>query len=393
MPAVFERTQRDQAVIERDSDWIWEALALGEESLLIDADIEYFDWNGTHEKYGTPLIALVVGKATGAEVYDFATGSPEKLAERLNIMRLALMKGASPHVKPPLQFSVCKSWWKTEGDQVVGNSKTPLVNFNDKSAYGAVASCLEALTNVEGDWKRELKFLRDSAKILATYRPTRGVTRVAVAESVLDLWDKVLNSPDGTDVAIVCNGCRSRSRSMSTTSSATVPAHAAVLRNASRCLSAMLGPAFKEGSSEQTGVKARVEVSFDKAAVKLLLSAIYTGEEPDDVEGNVGDVLDGLELAHQWDVPHAVECLEASASRRLDAEHFGATAEVATRLQLQELSSACVAFAKTSADVQRRLKASEYCPAIQALLAKVLDLKPEARTDSKRKRRKIVVDN
>ncbi|CAK0826408.1 unnamed protein product [Prorocentrum cordatum] len=190
--------------MERDSDWIWEALALGEESLLKDADIDYFDWNGTHEKYGTPLIALVVGKATGQEVYDFATGTPEKLMERLNLMKLVLSKGASPHAKPPPQFSICKSWWKTEGDKEVENSRTPLVHFNDKSAYGVVASCLEALTNVEGDWKRELRFLRDAAKILATFRSgvqeaTQALLRVPVAEGAVETWDRLLSTLEGAD--------------------------------------------------------------------------------------------------------------------------------------------------------------------------------------------------
>eukprot|EP00421_Protoceratium_reticulatum_P009414 CAMPEP_0168364346 /NCGR_PEP_ID=MMETSP0228-20121227/4159_1 /TAXON_ID=133427 /ORGANISM="Protoceratium reticulatum, Strain CCCM 535 (=CCMP 1889)" /LENGTH=253 /DNA_ID=CAMNT_0008377101 /DNA_START=52 /DNA_END=810 /DNA_ORIENTATION=+ len=253
--------------MERDSDWIWEALALGEESLLKDADIDYFDWNGTHEKYGTPLIALVVGKATGQEVYDFATGTPEKLTERLNLMKLVLGKGASPHAKPPPQFSICKSWWKTEGDKEVENSRTPLVHFNDKSAYGVVASCLEALTNVEGDWKRELRFLRDAAKILASYRPSGhaggGVPRVPVAEGVVETWERILSTCEGADVTISCR----------------------------RVLRAMLSPSFREGST------ARVEVDFDAAAVRLLLALIYTGEEVDEAEAPEA-LLAAVELAH-----------------------------------------------------------------------------------------------
>lgn len=364
--------------MERDSDWIWEALALGEESLLKDADIDYFDWNGTHEKYGTPLIALVVGKATGQEVYDFATGTPEKLTERLNLMRLVLVKGASPHAKPPTQFSICKSWWKTEGDKEVENSRTPLVHFNDKSAYGVVASCLEALTNVEGDWKRELRFLRDAAKILASYRPSghagAGLPRVPVAEGVVETWERILSTPDGADVTLACRGGGQ---------TAEMRAHTIVLRSASKVLRAMLSPAFREGST------ARVEVDFDMSAVKLLLSVIYTGEEVDEAEVAPESLLAALELAHQWDVAHAVAALEAAAARRIDDERLGRAAEVATRLQLPQLSPACMAFAKNSAEVRKRFKASQYPPAVQALLAKVFG---DAETgESRKKRRRLIM--
>mmetsp|Transcript_52773 Transcript_52773/g.153487 ORF Transcript_52773/g.153487 Transcript_52773/m.153487 type:complete len:367 (+) Transcript_52773:167-1267(+) len=364
--------------MERDSDWIWEALALGEESLLKDADIDYFDWNGTHEKYGTPLIALVVGKATGQEVYDFATGTPEKLTERLNLMRLVLGKGASPHAKPPPQFSICKSWWKTEGDKEVDNSRTPLVHFNDKSAYGVVASCLEALTNVEGDWKRELRFLRDAAKILASYRPSGhaggGVPRVPVAEGVVETWERILSTSEGADVTIVCKGGGQPVE---------LPAHATVLRSASKVLRAMLSPAFREGST------ARVEVDFEAAAVRLLLSIVYTGEEVDENDAPPDSLLAAVELAHQWDVCHAVAALEAAAARRIDDERLGRAAEVAARLQLPELAPACMAFAKNSAEARKRFKASQYPPAVQAMLAKVFG-DAEA-GESRRKRRRLIM--
>uniref|UniRef100_A0A7S0BCB0 BTB domain-containing protein n=1 Tax=Pyrodinium bahamense TaxID=73915 RepID=A0A7S0BCB0_9DINO len=366
--------------MERDSDWIWEALALGEESLLKDADIDYFDWNGTHEKYGTPLIALVVGKATGQEVYDFATGTPEKLTERLNLMKLVLGKGASPHAKPPPQFSICKSWWKTEGDKEVENSRTPLVHFNDKSAYGVVASCLEALTNVEGDWKRELRFLRDAAKILASYRPSGhaggGVPRVAVAEGVVETWERILSTSEGADVTIACKGGGGGQPTE-------LRAHATVLRGASKVLRAMLSPAFREGST------ARVEVEFDAVVVRLLLSLIYTGEEVDETDAAPDSLLAAVELAHQWDVGHAVTALEVAVVRRIDDERFGRAVEVAARLQLPQLAPACMAFAKNSADVKRRFKAAQYPPAVQAALAQVFGDAESG--DARRKRRRLIM--
>jgi len=370
------------ACMERDSDWIWEALALGEESLLKDADIDYFDWNGTHEKYGTPLIALVVGKATGQEVYDFATGTPEKLTERLNLMKLVLGRGASPHAKPPPQFSICKSWWKTEGDKEVENSRTPLVHFNDKSAYGVVASCLEALTNVEGDWKRELRFLRDAARILASYRPsghTGGQLRVPVAEGVVETWERILNTSEGADVTIACkggNGCGAQP--------AELKAHAPVLRGASRVLRAMLSSSFREGST------ARVEVDFDASAVRLLLNLMYTGEEVDDVDVTPEALLAAVELAHQWDVSHAVTALELAVVKRIDEDRFARVMEVTARLQLSILMSACMAFAKNSPDVKRRFKSAQYPPVVQATLSKLFG-DPAESNESRRKRRRLLM--
>mmetsp|Transcript_53047 Transcript_53047/g.150172 ORF Transcript_53047/g.150172 Transcript_53047/m.150172 type:complete len:381 (-) Transcript_53047:36-1178(-) len=378
--------------MEKDSDWIWEALALGEESLLKDADIDYFDWNGTHEKYGTPLIALVVGKATGQEVYDFATGTPEKLNERLNLMKLVLGKGASPHAKPPPQFSICKSWWKTEGDKEVENSRTPLVHFNDKSAYGVVASCLEALTNVEGDWKRELRFLRDAARILASYRPTghagEGMARVPVAEGVVETWERILSSGEGADVTIVCRGAGGDappgvSPGSPPCATEQLMAHAVVLRHASRVLKAMLSPLFREGST------ARVDVDFEAAPVRVLLALLYTGEEVDEVDSPPDTLLSALELAHQWDVSHAVTALEMALTNRIDDACFCRTMEVATRLQLPQLAAACMAYAKNSADVKRRLKLAQFPELIQSLLAKALGDAESG--ESRRKRRRLIM--
>mmetsp|Transcript_38576 Transcript_38576/g.120038 ORF Transcript_38576/g.120038 Transcript_38576/m.120038 type:complete len:383 (+) Transcript_38576:103-1251(+) len=335
--------------MERDSDWIWEALALGEESLLKDADIDYFDWNGTHEKYGTPLIALVVGKATGQEVYDFATGTPEKLTERLCLMRLVLGKGASPHAKPPPQFSICKSWWKTEGDKEVENSRTPLVHFNDKSAYGVVASCLEALTNVEGDWKRELRFLRDAAKILASYRPSGhaggGVPRVPVAEGVVETWESVLADAESADVAILVEGADDGA------AAERVLVHSAVLRGASPVLRAMLATTgMREGARKVIEVK-----GCSLAALRLLLSLVYTGavvgEEP-----SAAAMLVALDLAHRWQALHVVQMLAGALQRRLDADGLEPILDAALRFQLPSLLSACRAFISSHAsELQMRL--------------------------------------
>lgn len=401
-----------------DSDWIWEALALGEESLLKDADIDYFDWNSSHEKYGTPLIALIVGKATGHEVYDFATGTPEKLTERLNLMRLVLQKGASPHAKPPPQFSICKSWWKTEGDKEVENSRTPLVHFNNKSAYGVVASCLEALTNVEGDWKREMRFLRDAAKILASYREYekgRSDNKAPVEVVTIEMWEKILSSQEGADVTIACRSDRhsaddthvegdahpsSSSTSVAGTeapsafeaslqdtdgSNVELKAHSLVLRHSSKVLRAMLSTSWNPSSD---GL--RIEVDCDPRAMKIILELIYVGEEVDEAEP-IDVLLSALGQAHQWDVTHVVQLLEAAAARKVGEESLWRALEVACRLQLTNLQNTCTCFAKGNAAVKKRFKLNEYPTIVMAALAKTFGESEEFGDDRRCKRRRVNV--
>eukprot|EP00971_Amphidinium_carterae_P028689 564845-Amphidinium_carterae.1 len=76
-----------------DSDWIWEALALGEESLLKDGT------GHTHEKYGTPLIALIVGKATGQEVLSCCTYLCSLILSRQTGLRLCYWHTREAHRK------------------------------------------------------------------------------------------------------------------------------------------------------------------------------------------------------------------------------------------------------------------------------------------------------
>lgn len=398
-----------------DSDWIWEALALGEESLLKDADIDYFDWNSAHEKYGTPLIALIVGKATGHEVYDFATGTPEKLTERLNLMRLVLHKGASPHAKPPPQFSICKSWWKTEGDKEVENSRTPLVHFNNKSAYGVVASCLEALTNVEGDWKREMRFLRDAARILASYREHEkdlNSTTTPINIATVEMWEKICNTMEGADVTIMCRAGRDSTADVNSNSGShpsasstaagdaaiafagaqqdmgvtgvEIKAHSMLLRHRSKVLRAMLSTSFREGSSDGF----RIEVDCDPNAMKLILELVYVGEEVDDAEA-LDVLLSALSQAHQWDISDVVQLLEAAAVRKLDEDALGRSLEVACRLQLTNLQNACVQLAKGSALAKKRFKLAEYPTIVMEVLSKTFGESEEMADDRRCKRRRV----
>lgn len=224
------------------------------------------------------------------------------------------------------------------------------------------------------------------------HQAPRGVPRVLVAEGVVEAWDNLLNSGEGADVTIACRGSGGSAESAGGGESpgaaaARLSAHRFVLRSASHVLSAMLSPAFREGST------ARIEVDFEPAAVRLLLSLIYTGEELHDADAPVDVMLGALELAHRWDVGHAVAALECALARAIDEERFGRLMEVAARLSLPELRPACVAFAKHSPEVRRRFKAAQYPASVQAALQAALtkvfgDPDPG---EARRKRRRMIM--
>jgi len=366
---------------DHDSDWIWNALASGEESVLEGAHVDYFDWNGTHALFGTPLIALILGHGH-THSNDLICNLPERARERLNLMKLVLKKGGSPHKKPPRGFTRAgKSWthhWHVQGKADIS---TKALHFEGLSAYGVVVALLEAMANDKGAFKNPEKNMRDAAKVLASYRPPSsrfGVCRVPVALVVVEMWEDIMNTQGSADVTIVCRGGPEEENA-----EVRVTAHKVVLCAASRVLRAMLSTSFKEGGT------ANVNVDCGAAPVRLLLSQIYTGEEVDDAESPPDVVLSSMELAHQWDVGHAVAALEAAAAKAIDDANFGLAAEaVASRLRLQQLTDACAAFAKASEHVKAQFEASCYPAAVQALLAQVFGEPSEP----KRKRRRVNVE-
>jgi len=293
----------------------------------------------------------------------------------------------------------------------VENSRTPLVHFNNKSAYGVVASCLEALTNVEGDWKREMRFLRDAARILASYRehekgPMPTTTPINIA--TVEMWEKISTTTEGADVTIVCQAGRDSandvhadggshpSASSTVTSDAAVAfttgdgtgveikAHSLLLKNRSKVLRAMLSTSFREGSSDGF----RVEVDCDPSAMKLILELVYVGEEVDDAEP-LDVLLSALSQAHQWDISDLVQLLEAAAVRKLDDDGLGRALEVACRLQLTDLQNACIGMAKGSAVAKKRFKLAEYPTIVMEVLTKTFGESEEMADDRRCKRRRV----
>jgi len=349
-----------------DSDWIWDALASGHESLLADSYVDYFDWNGSHDVYGTPLIAVILGAGDHGD--SLVCALSKRAQERLDLMKFVLEKGGNPHRKPPAPFNDLSSFSLTysNGDTVEG-SRTQKIDFSGLSAYGVVLACLRAIDQAEGDWTISLENLRAAAQILASYRPfTGGVPRVPAALGVVEMWERILNAQESADFTIVCRG-----KGGSDSSAGTVVAHQVVLKAASRVLRAMLSGPFKEGAAEQ------VEVDCDAEPVRLLLSQMYTGKEVDTADVPLDVILSSLELAHQWDVGAAVASLEAAAAKAIEDASFGRAAEIAYRLHLQQLVDACAAFAKASEHVKSQFQASKYSGDVQAQLARVFGTLPQ----------------
>jgi len=110
----------------------------------------------------------------------------------------------------------------------------------------------------------------------------------------------------------------------------------------------------------------------------------------DDVDVTPEALLAAMELAHQWDVSHAVTALELAVVKRVDEDRFARVMEVTARLQLSILMSACMAFAKNSPDVKRRFKSAQYPPVVQATLSKLFG-DPAESNESRRKRRRLLM--
>merc|ERR1719265_2590526 len=113
-----------------------------------------------------------------------------------------------------------------------------------------------------------------------------------------------------------------------------------VLRHSSKVLRAMLSTSWNPSSD---GL--RIEVDCDPRAMKIILELIYVGEEVDEAEP-IDVLLSALGQAHQWDVTHVVQLLEAAAARKVGEESLGRALEVACRLQLSNLQNTCTTFAK-----------------------------------------------
>jgi len=391
------------------TSWVWEALALGKLGFIEEAELREFDWNAQHQTYGTPLIAILLGKLCkkgdsdsdsdsddDSILIDFVTNNQAQKQARLDLLKLAVQRGADPNVKAPASFSCTRQWWKI-GAADIQESKTRTITFRDFSAFSVVVKCVETFELMESvhDWKAECEFLEGAMRILNSYSGAGcdSSPPLSVPEGVLQIWDGVLRDQEAADLTIACRApgaTHGPGGGGQANSGPELRAHRLVLRNASKVLRAMLTSSFREG-----GANSRLEVDFDAAAVHLLLELVYTGSSvgPDvdnavlDAHG-AGTMAAALELAHQWQISHVVQMLTRALARELSAETFAAICELGLRLQLPELASASRSFARSSDSVRADFNAgSRHPPAVQAMLAELFNT-GSGTQESKRKRRR-----
>mmetsp|Transcript_150592 Transcript_150592/g.419733 ORF Transcript_150592/g.419733 Transcript_150592/m.419733 type:complete len:391 (+) Transcript_150592:99-1271(+) len=386
------------------TSWVWEALALGKLGFIEEAELREFDWNAQHQTYGTPLIAILLGKlckkgdsdsdSDSADedniLIDFVTNNQAQKQARLDLLKLAVQRGADPNIKAPASFSCTRQWWKI-GAADVQESKTRTITFRDFSAFSVVVKCVETFELMESvhDWKAECEFLEGAMRILNSYSGAGcdSAPPLNVSEGVVHTWESVLRDQDAADLTIVC-------RANGVGEASTPPelrAHRLVLRNASKVLRAMLSSAFLEG-----GANSRLEVDFEAAAVHLLLELVYTGSSmgPDEDSGvldmhGASTMAATLELAHQWQIGHVVQMLARALARELSGESFGTICELGLRLQLPELVSASRSFARGAETVRADFNAgSRHPPAVQAMLAELFNSSASTQEAARKRRRR-----
>jgi len=104
--------------VKMGTSWVWEALALGKLGFVEEAELKEFDWNAQHQTYGTPLIAILLGKlckkgdsdsdSDSADedniLIDFVTNNQAQKQARLDLLKLAIQRGADPNMKAPPSF-------------------------------------------------------------------------------------------------------------------------------------------------------------------------------------------------------------------------------------------------------------------------------------------------
>lgn len=377
---------------------IWDALAMGKKDVLSIASVSVFDWKASHAQFGSVAHAILFGRLVDENGYDELDGDDEEADEngkryyldiitdnaegarqRLDMLKLALEHGASPYIVAPSSCDGLRYFSCGSGDAMV---KTNVVSFAGKTAVEcllAIERVIKGMDDYEKDWSREMLNLSKALNILFQTHSS-GASMVLIHEPILDMWARVLANSGTSDVVIaVQRGAETGD----------VPAHRAVLCEASPVLGAMLAGSMREGVQQKITLD-----DCSLSATKMLLSLLYTGSIPGEDEPTVATMLEALQLGHRWQIQHVVEMLVSAIATRLDFEQFEAVTAVAIRLQVAELASACTSFIAGHADeMQAKLgkkgKLGFSDPTVIAEVHRTLKTKGIAQ-DVPKKRRRII---
>mmetsp|Transcript_35559 Transcript_35559/g.82110 ORF Transcript_35559/g.82110 Transcript_35559/m.82110 type:complete len:349 (+) Transcript_35559:35-1081(+) len=285
-------------------------------------------------------IPLILAPFTGQNW----TNSEDAGARCCKVLTWMLEMGADPSwVAPPC--GTFTTW--VNADRVGTEIKV------DAGGHSAISFIFALLSAMEGcaspaEWSDAMWHLKRCASVLASPVCQKKRPRIAVDQSVIDLWENVLGMTDSHNVTLE-------------TSSGPVTAHGHVLIAASPVLKAMLASAMKEGALKCVDVH-----DSSKAGVSLFLDMLYTGSTRADI--NFSTVLVALDLAHRWQVQNVVQIAADVLEEMITPESFAAIAEAAVLKDLQALRMACTNFGAKDASVQSQLEKGELPAPVQKLL-------------------------
>jgi len=308
---------------------------------LYDGDIETvktgastFDWHGTSEEWGTPLLAVIAGNC-------FDPFSDATMVEtKLKLISWCISQGADPYMHAP----PCCSWRLEVGrygevhEILGGNSAVSIVcnllnsvkDFMDYLWYeaweqngdGVYQEAQEAYARLQ----RFQKFLVSAE---------RGPAKTKVLEGVANLWEKIYKERASADVVFVCegtNGLETRE----------CCAHSLVLKAASPVLSAMLD---SEGAWQE-GQHRRIKTEDSAAVIEHFISLVYTGcfaegqtsaESADAAE----ELIDIAEVAQRYQVDFLIAGLLPRLRRLLSDANFDLICGFALRHGEKDLQRDC----------------------------------------------------
>jgi len=318
---------------------IWDALAMGEETLIRRADTSAFNWKGTHPRFGSVVHAVCFGLIAHVDehavdgykaYYDLITDDDEGVQKRLALLEYTMEQGADPHIIAPKTCDDSRSWEHDDDADLA----TPGVHFAEKNAVTCLLSAKRVVTlaMAEGDWSRKVERIDRALDLVSRASRRRDFARASVSERVLDTWAGVLADASTADVVILVQEDGA--------GDARVHAHSAVLRAASPVLAAMLSQGMREGDRREISVR-----DCSRAAVKVLLALLYTSGLPAELADASADTLiEAMTLAHRWNVQHVVQMLAPAIAKVLDPQVIESAMEVAMSLNMTKLLHDCRQF-------------------------------------------------
>jgi hypothetical protein len=261
------------------------------------------------------------------------------------------------------------SWLMTRGASIHALGSGEECSWGSLTLHVDGETAISSLTNLmhelqtcgdRVDWDAEIGNLDKLLDTLLCHQPQNA--KVAVDESVLNFWDGLLRDESTHDVVLE-------------TTQGAVGAHRLVLSGASSVLRAMLSSGMREGQNQRIQCE-----DVSKEEMLLLLDLVYTGSTELDVTLDSGS--GAFDLAHRWDVKHALPMLERLLAGLLNDESFERIGELAVAKGSRDFEQAVGKWGNMSKRVQRKLEANKCSPALRKLLGK-----DDAATAPSRKRK------